>query len=94
MVLKSLKIRPPLHVSPNNSVARPSIKNLSDNFLTKWPKMSKVCLHLKSKHTFDILGHLVKKLSLRFLKDGLVTLNYRGKRAWGYDFSIIPSKYP
>ena len=24
-------------------------------------------------HTFDILGHLVKKLSLRFWKDGLVT---------------------
>ena len=32
----------------NFSVDRPSFKNLRDNFLTKWPKMSKVCLHLKS----------------------------------------------
>ncbi len=30
--------------------------------------MSKVC-----KQVFDILGHLVKKLSLRSLKDGIVT---------------------
>ena len=41
------KIVPPLHVSLNSSVARPSFKNLSDNFLTKWPGMSKVCLHFQ-----------------------------------------------
>ena len=29
------KIRPLLHVSPDNSVIRPSFKNLRDNFLTK-----------------------------------------------------------
>ncbi len=28
---------------------------------------------LSRSHTFDIFGHLVKKLFLRFLKDGLVT---------------------
>ena len=28
---------------------------------------------LKCKHTFDIFGHLVKKVSLIFFKDGLVT---------------------
>ncbi len=33
------RIRPPLHVSFNNYVIRPSIKNLRDNFLTKWPRM-------------------------------------------------------
>ena len=42
------KIRPPLHVSHNNSVIRPSFKNMRDNFLTKWPMMPKVCLYLES----------------------------------------------
>ena len=32
---KSIKIWTPLHVSLNNSVVRPSFKNLSDNFLAK-----------------------------------------------------------
>ena len=39
------KIRPLLQVSLNNFVIKPSFKNLRDNFLTKWPRMSKVCLH-------------------------------------------------
>ncbi len=43
-----LRIRPPLHVSLNNFVARPSFKNLRTVFLTKWPRMSKKCLHLKN----------------------------------------------
>ena len=38
------KIIHPLHVSLNNFVYRPSFKNLRDDFLTKWPKMSKVSL--------------------------------------------------
>ncbi len=50
------KIRPLLHVSLNNFVARPSVENLRVLFLTKWPRMSKVThfkcvnvnLHLKS----------------------------------------------
>ncbi len=33
------KIRPPLNVSLNNSVNRPSFRNMRDNFLTKWPRM-------------------------------------------------------
>ena len=41
------KIRPLLHVSVNNYVARPSFKHLR-GFLTKWPRMPKVYLHLKS----------------------------------------------
>ncbi len=36
------KIRPLLHISFNNYVARPSFKNLRGVFLTKWPSMSKV----------------------------------------------------
>ncbi len=32
---------------PNNYFTRPSVKDLRDNFLAKWPKLSKVCLHLK-----------------------------------------------
>ena len=52
---------------------RPSSKNLRDNFLTKWPKMSKIC-----DLNFYILGHLFKKLSLRFLEDGQVTKLLRG----------------
>ncbi len=35
----------PMHVSLN-SVTRPSFKNLTDNFLTKWPRMSKVCFNI------------------------------------------------
>ncbi len=31
------KIRPPLHVSLNNSVTRPYLKNLTGNVFTKWP---------------------------------------------------------
>ncbi len=38
------KIIPPLHVSFNSSITRPSFKNLSDNLFTKWPGMSKLCL--------------------------------------------------
>ncbi len=41
------KNRPPLHVSLNNFVTRPSFKNLRDKFLTKWPRISKVCLHFQ-----------------------------------------------
>ncbi len=37
----------PLHISLNNSATRPSFKNLYILFLTKWPKMSKVCLHFQ-----------------------------------------------
>ncbi len=37
-----------IHISIDNSVIKPPFKNLIDNFLTKCPKMSKVCLHLKS----------------------------------------------
>ncbi len=48
MVLKLTKIRPPpWPVSLNNSATRPSFKNLSDNLLTKWPRMSKVYLHIQ-----------------------------------------------
>ncbi len=92
---------PPLHISPNNFVAKQqSLKNMRGVFRTKWPKTSKY-VHIqkvtssgraeitsinfdhlnlssaiwhspwKSKHTFDILGHLVKKTAPRFLKDGL-----------------------
>ena len=41
------------------------VQNSEWRFLTKWPK-----------DTFDIFGHLVKKLSPRFLKDGLVTRDF------------------
>ncbi len=39
-----------------------------------------VTTHVKSvfKHTFDIIGHLVKKTCLRFFKYGLVTELLRG----------------
>ena len=47
MLQNEAKIRSPLHVCLNNSTTRPSVKNLYDTFLTKWPKMPKVCLHLK-----------------------------------------------
>ncbi len=49
-------VKPSLHISPNISVITPSFKNLYDTFLIGWP---------------EIIGHLAKKLSLRFLKDGL-----------------------
>ncbi len=41
----------PLHVSLINSVTtcRPSFKNLRSFFFTKWPLMSKVCLHVKGE---------------------------------------------
>ncbi len=67
------KIRHLLHVSLNNSTARPSFKNMYNTFLTKWSKLPKVCFHvrIRNKHTFDIFGHLVKKGSYTFLKDGL-----------------------
>ncbi len=38
-----------LHALLNSSTARPSVKNWFDTFLTKWSKMSKVCLNLKLK---------------------------------------------
>ncbi len=41
----------------------------------------------KCKHTFDMLGHLVKKLPPRFFKDGLAT---EGKRARGSIFVAYP----
>ncbi len=45
---KSAWKRTPLHGSLNTSAAIPSFKNLYYTHLTKWPKMSKVCLRLKS----------------------------------------------
>ncbi len=38
MLVKHMKTDPPLHVSLNISVTRPSFKNLGDKFLTKWQK--------------------------------------------------------
>ncbi len=35
MLQNGAKIKPPLHVSLNNFVSRPSFKNLRDNLLTK-----------------------------------------------------------
>ena len=35
----------PMHNFLNNSIAGPSFKNLRDDLLTKWPRMSEVCLH-------------------------------------------------
>ncbi len=40
--------RPPFHVCLNISAARPPFKNLYVLLLTKWPRMSKVCLHVLS----------------------------------------------
>ena len=54
MVLKPLKIRPPLHVWLNNSIARPSFKNLRDNFLTKWSRMPKVCYGFVQCYTLEL----------------------------------------
>ena len=36
-------------MSLNNFTTRTSLKNLRDNFLTKWPRMSKVCLHFQGE---------------------------------------------
>ena len=45
---KTLKIRPLWHVLLHYLITRPSIKNLYEAFLAKWPTMQKVCLHLKT----------------------------------------------
>ncbi len=85
-----MKIRPPLHVSLNNSVTRPYLKNLRDIFLTKSPTMSsKVC-----KHTFDMVGPLVKTLPVRFFKYGLVTESLRETCKGGLILSILAAYVP
>ena len=142
-MLKSMNNRPPLHVSINNYVTRPSFKNLSDNFfmqvarqcqgcqkvfyifkvtsrgraeiqnghslflichwwslfgLFRFDKMSQLEQSFiflkypfslfKFQHAFDIFGHLVKQLTLRFVKDALATklLRETYKEIW---YSVI-----
>ncbi len=66
----------PLHISLGNSVTRSYIKNLS----------LYGCIIFTFLYTFDILGHLIKKFSLRFLKDGLVTKFIEGNVQRGSNF--------
>ncbi len=102
MVLKPLKIRPPWHVLLDYFTARPSYKILYDTLLTNWPKMLKMCKHLKCfqfqlchqrvlfkcLHIFSISDQLVKKVSYRFLKDSLV-VKWSSKTYQGVSFLVI-----
>ena len=50
-----------------------SIKAMDDIGVVMTPVGDVVTVILLVNSSFNIFGHLVKKLSLRFLKDGLVT---------------------
>ncbi len=58
MLLKPLKIRPPLYVLLDYFTTRPSFKNLYDTFLTKWPEMLKMCKHLAHRTLISLSGNL------------------------------------
>ncbi len=67
-----------MHVSLNNSVTRPYLDNLRHVFV----------------HTFDMVGHLVKTLPVRFFKYGLVTELLRETCKGGLILSILAAYVP
>ncbi len=59
------KIRPPLHVSLNNSVARPCFQSLTGNVFTKWPTIEGNVqggsdFHLLQQHMYLVTLNLVR----------------------------------